>query len=40
MMNSTTADDGDIFITTSGEKFLVQFDSGVVRVRAKLTDVT
>jgi hypothetical protein len=40
MMNSTTPDDGDIFITTSGEKFLVQFDSGVVRVRAKLTDVT
>lgn len=40
MMGSTTSDDGDIFITTGGEKFLVQFDSGVVRVRAKLTDST
>jgi len=40
MMSSTTVDDGDIFITTEGEKFLCQFDSGVVRVRAKLTDST
>lgn len=40
MTNSTTTDDGDIFITTAGKKFLVQFDSGTIRVRAKLTDST
>ena len=40
MMNNTTTDEGDIFITTAGEKFLVQFDSGRIRVRAKLTDST
>lgn len=39
MMGSTTADDGDIFITTEGEKFLCQFEDGVVKVRAKLTDI-
>ena len=40
MLSSTTSDDGDFFITTTGEKFLVQFDSGVIRVRAKLTDAS
>lgn len=40
MTSSTTTDDGDIFITTAGEKFLVQFDGGTIRVKAKLTDVS
>jgi len=36
--NTTTADEGDIFITSDGKKFLCQFDNGTIRVRARLTD--
>ena len=39
MTGSTTSDEGDIFITTAGEKFLVQFDGGTIAVRAKLTNI-
>jgi len=35
---TTTADEGDIFVTTDGKKFLCQFDGGTIRVRARLTD--
>ena len=37
---STSADEGDLCILSTGERFLVQFDSGNIRIRAKMTNYT